>query len=150
MTLQCEINTGEMPKTQYLFEPRFGFNLDVNKNAKTVLRGGTGVFTGRPPLVFLSNAIGNNGVLTGFIDVSGADLVNGGYGFTANPGQYFTPSTPQLPSTFDLAFTDKDFKFPQSWKTNIALDQKLPFGFTGSIEGIYSKNINEVFIIMLT
>jgi hypothetical protein len=140
-----KFNTGEMPDTQYLFEPRFGFNLDVNKNAKTVVRGGTGVFTGRPPLVFLSNAIGNNGVLTGFIDVSGADLVNGGYGFTANPGQYFTPSTPQLPSTFDLAFTAKDFKFPQSWKTNIALDQKLPFGFIGSIEGIYSKNINEVF-----
>ena len=140
-----KFNTGDMPKTQYLFEPRFGFNLDVNKNAKTILRGGTGVFTGRPPLVFLSNAIGNNGVLTGFIDVSGADLINGGYGFTANPGQYFTPSTPQLPSTFDLAFTDKDFKFPQSWKTNIAVDQKLPFGFMGSVEGIYSKNINEVF-----
>jgi hypothetical protein len=140
-----KFNTGDMPDTQYLFEPRFGFNLDVNKNAKTILRGGTGVFTGRPPLVFLSNAIGNNGVLTGFIDVSGADLVNGGYGFTANPGQYFTPSTPQLPSTFDLAFTDKDFKFPQAWKTNIAIDQKLPFGFIGSVEGIYSKNINEVF-----
>ena len=140
-----KFNTGDMPDTQYLFEPRFGFNLDVNKNAKTIVRGGTGVFTGRPPLVFLSNAIGNNGVLTGFIDVSGADLVNGGYGFTATPGQYFTPSTPQLPSTFDLAFTDKDFKFPQSWKTNIAVDQKLPFGFIGSIEGIYSKNINEVF-----
>ena len=140
-----KFNTGDMPDTQYLFEPRFGFNLDVNNNSKTVLRGGTGVFTGRPPLVFLSNAIGNNGVLTGFIDVSGADLINGGFGFTANPGQYFTPTTPQLPSTFDLAFTDKDFKFPQSWKTNIAIDQKLPFGFIGSIEGIYSKNINEVF-----
>lgn len=140
-----KFNTGEMPDTQYLFEPRFGFNLDVNKNTNTIVRGGTGVFTGRPPLVFLSNAIGNNGVLTGFVDVSGADLVNGGYGFTDNPGQYFTPSTPQLPSTFDLAFTDKDFKFPQSWKTNIAIDQKLPFGFIGSVEGIYSKNINEVF-----
>ena len=140
-----KFNTGDMPDTQYLFEPRFGFNLDVNKNTKTVVRGGTGVFTGRPPLVFLSNAIGNNGVLTGFVDVSGADLINGGYGFTANPGQYFTPNTPQLPSTFDLAFTDKDFKFPQSWKTNIAVDQKLPFGFNGSIEAIYSKNINEVF-----
>jgi hypothetical protein len=140
-----KFNTGDMPKTQYLFEPRFGFNLDVNKDAKTIVRGGTGIFTGRPPLVFLSNAIGNNGVLTGFIDVSGADLVAGGYGFTANPGQYFTPSTPQLPSTFDLAFTDADFKFPQAWKTNLALDQKLPFGFVGTFEGIYSKNINEVF-----
>lgn len=139
-----KFNTGEMPKTQYLFEPRVGFNLDVTGDATTQLRGGTGVFTGRPPFVFLSNAIGNNGVLTGFVDASDASVGTGGYGFTANPSQYFTPATPTLPSTFDLAFTAKDYKFPQVWKTTIAIDQKLPFGFIGTIEGIFSKNINEV------
>lgn len=46
-----KFNTGEMPKTQYLFEPRVGFNLDVTGDATTQLRGGTGVFTGRPPFV---------------------------------------------------------------------------------------------------
>jgi len=140
-----KFNTGDMPDTQYLFEPRIGFNLDVNGDAKTQIRGGTGIFTGRPPFVFLSNAIGNNGVLTGFVDASDANVGPGGYGFTANPAQYFTPATPTLPSTFDLAFTDKDYKFPQVWKTTIAVDQKLPFGFVGTIEGIFSKNINEVF-----
>ena len=140
-----KFNTGDVPDTQYLFEPRIGFNLDVTGDAKTQVRGGTGIFTGRPPYVFLSNAIGNNGVLTGFVDASGTSLSSGGYGFTANPAQYFTPATPTLPSTFDLAFTDSDYKFPQVWKTTIAVDQKLPFGFIGTIEGIYSKNINEVF-----
>jgi hypothetical protein len=43
--------------------------------------------------VFLSNAIGNNGVLTGVVD---ANVGLGGYGFTANPNQYFTPSTPSF------------------------------------------------------
>ena len=138
-------NTGDMPKTQFLFEPRVGFNLDMFNDGKTILRGGSGVFTGRPPLVFLSNAIGNNGVLIGAVDASGASVGTGGYGFTANPGQYFTPATPTAPSFYDLAFTDKNFKFPQSWKTTIAVDQKLPYGFVGSVEGIYSKNINEVF-----
>lgn len=140
-----KFNTGEVPKTQYLFEPRIGFNLDVTGDSKTQVRGGTGIFTGRPPYVFLSNSIGNNGVLTGFVDVSDAAVGTGGYGFTANPAQYFTPATPTLPSTFDLAFTDTNYKFPQVWKTTIAVDQKLPFGFIGTIEGIYSKNINEVF-----
>ena len=138
-------NTGEMPNAQYLFEPRFGFNLDVYSDAKTQVRGGTGIFSGRPPLVFLSNSIGNNGVLTGFVDVSGDALVNGGYSFTSNPSKYYTPNTPTAPSSYDLAFTAKNYKFPQSWKTNIALDQKLPYGFVGTIEGIFSKNINEVF-----
>jgi hypothetical protein len=32
----------------------------------------------------------------------------------------------QLPSTFDLALTDSKFKFPQVWKTNIAVDQNFP------------------------
>jgi hypothetical protein len=140
-----KFNTGDKPATQYLFEPRVGFNLDVNGDSKTLVRGGTGIFTGRPPYVFLSNAIGNNGVLTGFVDASGAAIQAGNYGFTPNPAQYFTPATPTLPSTFDLAFTNTNYKFPQVWKTTVAVDQKLPFGFIGTIEGIFNKNINEVF-----
>nr|WP_315141413.1 carboxypeptidase regulatory-like domain-containing protein [uncultured Flavobacterium sp.] len=139
-----KFNTGEMPDTQYLFEPRVGFNLDLNGDATTQIRGGSGIFTGRAPSVFLSNSIGNNGVLTGFVDVSGSALTTGGYGFTANPNDYFIPETPTLPSTFDLAFTDKKFKYPQVWKTNIAVDQKLPFGFIGTLEGIFQRNINAI------
>jgi hypothetical protein len=137
-----KFNTGVLPKTQKLLEPRLGFNYDVKGNKTTQVRGGTGVFTGRPPYVFVSNQVGNNGVLTGFIDVSGAAAA--GYGFTANPEKYFIPSTPTLPSTFDLAFTDPNYKFPQVWKTNIAVDQKLPLGLIGSVEYLYNKNINAV------
>ena len=138
-----KFNTGTMPKTQVLLEPRLGFNWDVKGEKKTQVRGGTGVFTGRPPYVFLSNQIGNNGVLTGFIDVSGAAAAQ--YGFTADPNKYFIPSTPTLPSTFDLALTDPNYKFPQVWKTNLAVDQKLPFlGLVGSVEYLYNKTINAV------
>jgi hypothetical protein len=138
-----KFNTGLMPKTQFLVEPRFGFNWDVNGEKKTQVRGGTGVFTGRPPYVFLSNQIGNNGVLTGFIDVSGAAAAN--YGFTTNPNDYFIPQTPTLPSTFDLALTDRDYKFPQVWKTNLAVDQKLPWlGLVASAEYLYNQTINAV------
>ena len=136
-------NTSVLPKTQFLVEPRLGFNYDLKGQKKTQIRGGTGVFTGRPPYVFLSNQVGNNGVLTGFIDVSGAAAAQ--YGFTANPNQYFIPSTPTLPSTFDLAFTNQNYKFPQVWKNNIAIDQKLPwFGLVLSAELLYNRTINAV------
>jgi hypothetical protein len=136
-------NTGVMPKTQVLFEPRLGFNYNHKGESKTQVRGGTGLFTGRPPYVFLSNQIGNNGVLTGFIDVSGAAAAQ--YGFTADPNKYFIPSTPTLPSTFDLALTDPNYKFPQVWKTNLAVDQKLPWlGLIGSVEYLYNKTLNAV------
>jgi len=44
-----KITTGKLPETKILFEPRLGFNLDVFKDQKTQVRGGTGIFTGRPP-----------------------------------------------------------------------------------------------------
>lgn len=135
-------NTSNGPKSSILWEPRVGFNYDVFNNQITQLRGGSGIFTGRPPYVFLSNSIGNNGVLTGFIDVSGANAAN--YGFTARPNDYFVPNTPTLPSTFDLAFTATDYKFPQVWKTNVAIDQQLPFGFVASAEYLYNKGLNSV------
>ena len=137
-----KLNTSTMPTTQVLWEPRFGFNYDVFGNKKTQLRGGSGVFTGRPPYVFISNQVGNNGVLTGYIDSDNKGASK--YGFTANPGQYYIPSTPTLPSTFDLAFTNENYKFPQVWKTNLAVDQKLPLGFIGTVEGIYNNNLNAV------
>lgn len=137
-----KFNTSVLPKTQILVEPRLGFNYDVKGDKTTQVRGGTGVFTGRPPYVFISNQVGNNGVLTGFIDVSGAAAA--GYGFTTNPAKYFTPATPTLPSTFDLAFTDPNYKFPQVWKTNLAVDQKLPYGFVGSVEVLLNKTLNAV------
>jgi hypothetical protein len=137
-----KFNTSKMPDTQILWEPRVAFNYDVNGLKQTQLRGGSGIFTGRPPYVFLSNAVGNNGVLTGFIDVSGAAATN--YGFTARPNDYFIPSTPTLPSTFDLAFVDPNFRYPQMWKTNVAVDQKLPFGLIGTIEYLYNRGINSV------
>ena len=136
-------NTGVMPKMQVLFEPRLGFNYDLKGEKKTQFRGGTGVFTGRPPYVFLSNQIGNNGVLTGFVDVSGTAARP--YGFTADPNKYFIPSTPTLPSTFDLALTDPNYKFPQVWKTNLAVDQKLPFfGLVATAEYLYNRTLNAV------
>jgi len=139
-----KFNTSSMPDAAILFEPRVGFNLDLNGDASTIVRGGSGVFTGRSPGVYLSNQIGNNGVLTGVVDVSGADVYTKGYGFTANPAQYFTPPTPTAPSTYDLSFNKKNFKSPQVWKTTMAVDQKLPFGFTGTVEGILQKNINAI------
>jgi hypothetical protein len=135
-----KITTGKLPGTKILFEPRLGFNLDVFKNQKTQIRGGTGIFTGRPPYVFLSNQIGNNGVLTGFIE--GKNTTK--YKFTPDASTFFVPEKPTLPSTFDIAATDKNFKYPQVWKSNLAIDQKLPFGFVLTVEGLYNKNINAV------
>lgn len=137
-----KFNTSTLPKANILFEPRLGFNYDVFGNKTTQIRGGAGIFTGRPPFVWLSNQIGNNGVLTGFIDQSNTNSVK--YPLVANPS-VFTPATPTLPSTFDLALSDEGYRYPQVLKFNLAVDQKLPLGFVGTVEALYNKNLNAVF-----
>ena len=61
-----QYTTGKLPEANILWSPRVGFNWDVSGNRTTQIRGGTGVFTGRPAYVWISNQIGNTGVLTGF------------------------------------------------------------------------------------
>ncbi|MCA0363778.1 MAG: carboxypeptidase regulatory-like domain-containing protein [Bacteroidetes bacterium] len=134
-----QINTGTLPAPKILWEPRIGFNYDVTGKKETQLRGGTGIFTGRPPYVFVSNQIGNNGILTGFLEARNTTA----YPFTADASK-FTPATPTLPSTFDIAATDAGYKFPQVWKSNIAVDQKLPFGLVGSVDVMFNKFLNAV------
>ena len=62
-----QYNSGQLPKATPLWSPRVGFNWDVASDQKTQIRGGTGVFTGKPAYVWISNQIGNTGMLTGQI-----------------------------------------------------------------------------------
>lgn len=48
-----------LPKKTPLVSPRFGFNFDVSGDRKTTLRGGTGLFTGRFPFVWIGNQVAN-------------------------------------------------------------------------------------------
>ena len=52
----------QMPNNNFLISPRVGFNWDVNGDSTLQLRGGSGLFTGRFPFVWLGNQIGNPNV----------------------------------------------------------------------------------------
>lgn len=138
-----QYKTDKMPDPNILFSPRIGFNLDVFGDKTTQLRGGTGIFTGRPAYVWISNQIGNNGVLTGFERVENTRR----RAFDPNPDKYKQPATGAPASAYELALTDPDFKFPQIWRSNIGIDQKLFWGFVGTVEFMYSKDVNGIYYI---
>jgi hypothetical protein len=138
--------TEKLPDANLLFSPRVGFNWDVTGDRSTQVRGGTGVFTGRPAYVWISNQIGENGMLTGFIDARGAATRN--YPFNPDPNAYRPANVTGAPATsYALAFSDPEFKFPQTWRSNIAVDQRLPWGVIGTAEFIYGRDVNGVYYI---
>ena len=137
-------STAKLPDANILFSPRFGFNWDVTGDRSTQIRGGSGIFTGRPAYVWISNQIGNTGVLTGFESKSNPT----DRPFNPNPNAYKPATVTGAPATsYELALTDPDFKFPQQWRSNIAIDQKLPFGVIGTAEFLYSREVNGIYYI---
>lgn len=133
-----KVSTAKLPDAKPLFSPRIGFNLDVTGDKTFQIRGGTGIFTGKPAFVWISNQIGNNGVLTGFESVDNTKSRP----FTTDPGRFITNR--QTPSSYEINITDTDFKFPQVWRSNIAVDKKLPWNLVGTVEFIYNKDVNGV------
>lgn len=139
--------TNKMPDTRVLWSPRVGFNWDVKGDKTTQVRGGAGIFSGRAPFVWISNAFGNSGVeyarftLGGF----GNPAVPGDFSFRADPfGQYVASDLGLSERTSEINLVSNNFRFPQVFRANVAVDQQLPWGIIGTAEFLYTKTINNV------
>ncbi|HZO20433.1 MAG TPA: carboxypeptidase regulatory-like domain-containing protein [Gemmatimonadaceae bacterium] len=125
------VDQSRLPDSDPMFSPRIGFNWNAVGDRATQVRGGTGIFTGRVPFVWVGNILSNPG---------------------ANPNLYpdappiFTSGDAVLQQSFDVNAMDPDFKWPQVWTTNLAVDQQLPWNMLGTLELIYAKDRNSVFM----
>ena len=125
------VDQSKLPGATAMFSPRVGFNWDINGDQSLRLRGGSGVFTGRVPFVWIGNVISNPG---------------------ANPNLF--PAGAQRPTrkgstlaqSFDVNAMDPDFKWPQTWTTNLAVEKALPWATRGTFEILYAKDLNAVFM----
>lgn len=135
--------TEQLPEANILWSPRVGFNWTPFKKSWLQVRGGTGVFTGRPAYVWISNQIGENGILTGFEQID--NTVN--RPFNPNPDRYKQPATGLPAASYGLAITNPDFRFPQIWRSSAAVDVRIPFGFIAGAEYIYNRDVNGIYYI---
>lgn len=139
-----DAKVGEMPSPKVMLAPRIGFNWDVKGDQSLKVRGGTGIFTSRLPFVWAGSAYTNNGVTIG-----GVQLTTPPANFKFNPDPFNQPTATSLGQTQaipagELNIFDKNFKYPQVFRSSLAADIKLPFGIVGTIEGIYSKMLNTI------
>lgn len=128
-------HTSVIPSGNIEWSPRLGFNWDVTGDERNQLRAGSGVFSGPPAYVWLSNAFGNTGV-SGFpaLSCNNAGATSRPPAFSAaavaTPPQQCggpTGATAALASAVNLL--SEDLHFPQSWKSTIGFDHR--FGATG-------------------
>ena len=166
------VDTGSWPTSKLTVSPRVGFTWDVFGNKTLKVRGGTGLFSGRLPLVFFTNMPTNSGMvqyqaklnsdgknggtktdMTQFAgglvtDANGKATMSALHDKLISMGypDKISPDEGTVSSSF--AAVDKKFKMPQVWKTSLAVDYSFPTSFPFSItaEGIFNKTVNAVCI----
>ena len=160
------IDTGKWPTTKIQLSPRIGFSWDVAGDQSLKVRGGTGLFRGRLPLVFMTNMPTNSGMVQNVNAVSAnntkienrAEILAAFNGNMVTdvesmlailnqkaPDLFPTTITPEkgiLPSAIQAV--DPKFKMPRVWKTSLAVDYAFPTSFPMSVtvEGIFNKTID--------
>ena len=162
-----KIDTGQWPDARVQLSPRIGFTWDLNEEKSIKLRGGTGIFSGRLPLVFFTNMPTNSGMVQGsasFVTNFNSDgsIRNADPKLAELAGPMITdvdeminklglqttitPEDGALPR--DINAVDPKFKMPQVWKSSLALDYEVPVSFplTVTVEGIYTNTINGVML----
>ena len=158
LSLENPRNPGEMispdvskfPPINPVFSPRFGFNWDAYGDRSLQVRGGTGMFTGRPIFVHLSNQINANGVTRGGIGRLANQWAPGEWQGFQSDVDFYRPNPaeqePQLSNSINI--TDPNFRMPQTWRSNLAVDYSIS-GFIFSAEGLYSRDYNSPFSVNL-
>ena len=149
--------TSDMPAARLNISPRIGFNWDILGNRDLILRGGTGLYTGRMPFVWIVSVASNSNCLQNQVIMKAKDIaastdgkVNGinipSFHTSIDEitkdlyGGSFT-RTEDLAAPGSATILDKALKMPVTWKASLALDANLPGGIKGSLEGIFNKNL---------
>ncbi|AMR30809.1 hypothetical protein A0256_04910 [Mucilaginibacter sp. PAMC 26640] len=135
------LRTSQLPKATFLFSPRAGFNLYLDHQKNWRLRGGTGIFTGRIPFVWIISQARYSGMQQITQTWQGKQNTPGP--FNRDP-QHFSPTVlpaqgTTLPSL--ISVISKDFKMPQTWKVSMGVDARLPGEIIASVEALYNKDI---------
>lgn len=140
-----ESYVGQVPNVTPLFSPRVGFRWFLNDSHKTLVRGGAGLFTGRVPFVWISNAYNNTGMEAKSITVKNPSTANG-FPLTSNPFEKIVETgLAAAGGSATINTISKKFKYPQVFRVNLGVDHEFDNGLKLTFDALYSKGINNVY-----
>ena len=130
--------TNSTPSGQILMSPRLSFNWDLTGDRSIQLRGGTALLTSRAPFVWLSNQFAFSGMTTAQVNATNSTGT-----FIPDPNnQQAAGGT--VTKTYEVDLANPKLRLPQTWKSNLAVDFKLPGGIFATLEALYSKTVNNI------
>ena len=129
---------------QVEWSPRVGVNWDVSGNGTRQVRGGIGIFTGRPAYVWISNQFGNTGI--DFTRIGAGRNNNNRIPFNTDPVNQPTVVTgaPGASFTNEIDVIDPNFKYPSVLRGNVGFDHTLRWGLIGTADFVFSKTIKDI------
>ncbi len=136
------INTSTTPSGNLLWSPRVGFNYDFTGRGDGSLRGGIGLFAGRPAYKWFNGVYVHTGLEEVTLDCSGAAVP----AFTIdNDNQPTTCGAGAVPPTKIMAF-DPAFRFPRNLKIALGVDRRLPAGVVGTVDVLYTHGVDQFYL----
>ena len=138
---------GVVPKTQPLFSPRLGFRWFLNDSHTSLLRGGAGLFTGRVPFVWISNAYNNTGMEAKGLSVDYPTWM-GNADALKNLSPYEAIVKTGLAAAGGKATINtinENFKYPQVFRVSLGYEQNFAYGWKLTLDGLFSKTLNNVY-----
>jgi hypothetical protein len=133
------INTAETPSGHVLWSPRLGFNYDVGNRGTTFLRGGVGLFSGRPMFLYFSNVFETTGLDWLRVGCSEGDTP----AFTIDPAHQPTSCLQRPPIPSEVNYFDPSFRFPRNLRLSLGGDVRLPWGMIGTADLLYIRGVNQ-------
>ncbi len=132
-----KINTATLPRPTWQVSPRVGLRSGLVKK-KLTINFSSGLYTGRLPMVLLSEQFRNNGRLFGTIRLTEADIP----GFDFSTAAY--DNLPALSHSLDIVAFSPDFRYPQAWRSAAGISYQLSTKSQVSVNLLYSKDIHAV------
>ena len=139
--------TDNVPDASISVSPRVGFNWDITGNRKYILRGGTGLFVGRMPFVWLVSAVGNSGMgQTSYVATADNGKTLPSFTMSQEDMLKQIGATSATSVTSSPTILSEDLRMPKTWKASLAFDAKLPGDIDFTLEGIFNKDLNPVVV----
>jgi len=128
--------TSDFPRFRPQVSPRVGFTWQPDDDHRTSIRGGAGLFVGRPPLGWLVGPMRSDGVGTRTLSCGAGNVPS------------FSPYPAVQPTTClngsglvngPVTLVDRNLRMAETLRASVGADQRLPWNVIGGVDALYSR-----------